>query len=65
MASEVDTPAKPGKTGTWDNPEFLRELSIAFYQALEQSNGLSPGVRAAIPEYLARQGHPATWGAIR
>lgn len=64
MASETNTPTK-AKTGVWENNALLVELSVAFYQALEHSNGLNPALKDAIPEYLASQGHNVTWSAIR
>lgn len=65
MASEHEPSAKAGKAATWDNTKLLQELAIALYQALEVTNSLNAGVKAAIPEYLAQQGHNITWGALR
>ncbi|KAI6779845.1 uncharacterized protein J7T54_003769 [Emericellopsis cladophorae] len=57
MASENETLVKKGKSGTWDNIDVFRELSIVFYNRLDSGGGLTPEFKASVAAYLGGCGH--------
>ncbi|KAG9258064.1 uncharacterized protein F5Z01DRAFT_670716 [Emericellopsis atlantica] len=65
MASENETPVKKAKSGTWDNIDVFRELSIVFYNRLDNGGGLTPEFKEAVAAYLGGRGHDVSWNALR
>lgn len=53
------------KSGIWDNPEFLIEVIVSFYDIATQDGAITPEMRAKIVEQLVEKGYKVSWEAIR
>ncbi|EGX93183.1 hypothetical protein CCM_04555 [Cordyceps militaris CM01] len=55
----------PKQAGSWENADFLMELSLALFQVASNGGALSAQAKSAVEDYLKAQGHDQSWESVR
>lgn len=57
----------PSGTGTpiWDDPKFLFETTLAFYELANVSGGLTVENKEAVIKVLGEKGFTINWNGLR